>query len=230
MATIAIWAVIHQVYYRRYWRLAALVCRFGSHVTDKVMLHYDQRTVNHFDFPTLARQCGETLDSLNTWFGRPLRHRPALYLFHSSADVGRVFGCDYGGYALQDAKVVFVAADTHIREVVRHELAHLFAFRWNLLAPPLLSEGLPVWLQGTDHSKPIDAMAWNWIGEPGMDLRSLLNPKNFFASPNVYAMLHGGREFQRFSPPAVRPDGLSSVIPQGQSPQLRARVLPVLRH
>jgi hypothetical protein len=51
-----------------------------------------------------------------------------------------------GGTVLMHANAVLLAADCPLREGLRHELAHLFAFRWNLHAPPLVQEGLAVWL------------------------------------------------------------------------------------
>jgi hypothetical protein len=107
-----------------------------------------------------------------------------VFLFSAHADVGRVFGREYGGVALIDANAIAVAAGDSLREDVRHELAHLFAARWNPQAPPLLGEGLAVWLQGTQHGEPIDAMAWPWVGDARLGLRSLLDRGFFFAEPH----------------------------------------------
>src|SRR5262249_20591633 len=86
-----------------------------------------------------------------------------------------------------EVNAVLVATGRPLREMVRHELAHLFAARWNPNAPPLLSEGLAVWLQETELGEPIDATAWAWIGESGLSLRSLLDRRFFYADPHRYA-------------------------------------------
>jgi len=178
LAVVAV--VIGQFRSRSVWRLAAAVRRFRTLADGRVGLHYDPAVVGRYDLPALARRCGADLDRLAAWFGRPIR-RPAVFLFSAHADVGRLFGPRYGGAALAEANAVVVAAGDTLREDVRHELAHLFAARWNSQAPPLLGEGLAVWLQGTNQGEPIDAMAWPWIGEPGLGLQGLLDEGFFFA-------------------------------------------------
>jgi hypothetical protein len=176
----AVVVVIGLVRSRWAWRLALRVHWFRTLGDDRVRLHYDPAAAGRYDLPALARQCGADLDRLAAWFGRPLRGRPAMFLFADSAPIARLFGPEYGGTALAPANAILVAAGGPIRETVRHELAHLFGARWNPLAPPLLSEGLAVWLQGTDQGELIDAAAWPWIREPGLGLRALLNPRVFF--------------------------------------------------
>jgi hypothetical protein len=67
------------------------------------------------------------------------------------------------------ANAVLLAADTSLDELLRHELAHLFAARWNLWAPPLLQEGLAVWWQRAREGRPVECLA-----EPGPAGRSLV--------------------------------------------------------
>ena len=49
-------------------------------------------------------------------------------------------------------------------------------------APPLLDEGLAVWLQETDRGKSIDAAALPWVCDAKLKLPSLLKREVFFSS------------------------------------------------
>jgi hypothetical protein len=178
--------VIGLVRARWAWRLALHVRRVHTLDANRVILHYDPALADRCDLPTLAGQFAADLDRLAAWFGGPLRGRSAVYLFADAAPIARLFGPEYGGTALPAATAVLVTID-RVRETVRHELAHLFAARWNPYAPPLLAEGLAVWLQGTDQGEPIDAAAWPWVNEPALGLRALLSPSFFFADPHRHA-------------------------------------------
>src|SRR5262245_14988821 len=175
---IVIWAR-----WRWAWSLAFRVRRFRTLATGSVVLHFDPEVASRYDLPALMGQCEADLSRLAAWFGRPLRGRPIVYLFAHSVHFAGLFGRGYGGAAVVGANVVVVAAGEPVREAVRHEFAHLFAARWNPYAPTVLSEGLAVWIQGTDRGEPIDAGAWGWVGEPGLALRNLLSPQFFFAEP-----------------------------------------------
>jgi len=183
---VAVLALIGFVRFRWAWRLAIDVRRFRTVTAGPVVLHLDPALADRYDPAALAGQFASDLDHLATWFGRPLQGRPTVYLFANAAPIARAFGPWYGGTALPAATAILVTTD-RVRETVRHELAHLFAARWNPYAPPLLAEGLAVWLQGTDRGEPIDAAAWPWINEPGLDLRALLNPPFFFAEAHRHA-------------------------------------------
>jgi len=63
---------------------------------------------------------------------------------------------------------------------MRHELAHLFAFRRSASTPPLLSEGLAVWLQETDFGQPIHFAALPLLLLGTLPLPKLLRAKFFF--------------------------------------------------
>lgn len=167
-------------------RLAHQVRRFHTLAASSIVLHYDPALAGRYDLPGLSVEFAADLDRLAAWFSRPLRGRPAVYLFADAAPIARLFGPEYGGTALAAANAVLVTTD-RVREAVRHELAHLFAFRWNPYAPPLLAEGLAVWLQGSERGEPVDAAAWPWVGESGLGLRAMLSPKFFFADSHRHA-------------------------------------------
>ncbi len=98
------------------------------------------------------------------------------------------------GTALMPANAVVLAADCPLREGLRHELSHLFAYRWNTSAPHLVQEGLAVWLQGTmpdqtDTAEDIDSvLAFDTDPSP------MLDAKYFFAPDKIHSsyVLAGG--------------------------------------
>ncbi len=106
-----------------------------------------------------------------------------VFLFANHRDIGKVFGPFIAGKALRIANAIAIAHDTNVQELVRHELAHLFSWRWNLLAPPLLSEGLSVWLQEAWGGQPIDWAARRELANPNLKMRLLLNPRFFYSKP-----------------------------------------------
>lgn len=179
--------LVGQVRSRSVWRLAAGVCRFHTLADERVTLHYHPTAAQWYDLPALIRRTTADLDRLAGWFGRPLHGRPAVYLMAAPADVARACGLSCGAAALFEPRAILVGAGSPLREEVRHELAHLFADRWNRHAPPLLAEGLAVWLQGTEQGEPIDTAAWPWVGEPGLGLPALLSSRFFHAEPHRYA-------------------------------------------
>ena len=122
------------------------------------------------------------LDRLAQRFGFALRGRVAVFLFAGHRDIAKVFGARYGGTALRLANAVVIAADDpQMQEALPHELAHLFAARWNVLAPPLLSEGLCTWLQKAEPHEEVDRAARVWLADPSLKLPRLLNPAFFHA-------------------------------------------------
>jgi hypothetical protein len=165
------------------WRFARHVWQFRTRTGDVAVLYYTPAAENRWELDRLLRQCRSDLDRLAVRFGFALRGRPAIYLFGSCADVGRVFGRELGGTILPEANAIVVGARGYLRELVRHEFGHLFGHRWNAHPSVLLCEGLAVWLQGTWCGEPIDAQAWPWIEEPGLELTNLLSRRFFYGEP-----------------------------------------------
>lgn len=166
------------------WQLARHVRRFRTTSCGRVVLHYAPEIDNKWDIPTLLLRCQTGLDSLTERFGAPLRGRAVVYLFADHKDIGKIFGANYGGTALSSANAIVVAVNNCFQESMRHEFAHLFSARWSLLAPPLLSEGLSVWLQETAWGHPIDAVVRPLLGNRSLKLPLLLESSFFFAEPH----------------------------------------------
>lgn len=170
--------------WRWLWRFTRQVRRFRTVSDGQIVLHYAPELHGKFEMETLLLRCQEELDRLTDQFGSPLRGRAVVFLFPSYQDIGKIFGSHYGGTALSFANAIVIADDTNIQESMRHEFAHLFSARWSLLAPPLLSEGLSVWLQETAWGQPIDTAARLLLGNQSLKLPLLLKPKFFFAEPH----------------------------------------------
>jgi hypothetical protein len=81
---------------------------------------------------------------------------------------------------------------------LRHELAHLFAFQWNTSAPPLVQEGLAVWLQGTTPDQTDTAEDIGSFLPFDTDPSLMLAPRYFFATNRIhlsYALAGGFTDF-----------------------------------
>jgi len=204
--------VIFSLWWRRQdwlWRFARRVRHFHTITDGRVVLHHEPGLERDRDLRSLIRQCREDHDSLAKRFQFTLRRRPVVYLFRHYRDIGKLFGPEYGGAALTPATASVIADDSVVSESLRHELVHLFAARWRLAAPPLLDEGLAVWLQETSQGETIDAAARPWVCDSKLRLRTLLNRHFFFAEPHRHAcyLLAGsftGFLLRRYGWPAYR--------------------------
>jgi hypothetical protein len=141
---------------------------------------------------TLAEK---TLDEMEATFGRlPFWHRPLLfrrrfyvYLFPTRLSVTELFENEFPAFAVIYLHAVVVPfLGVPLKEVLRHEMGHLFAARWNAEPPPLLAEGLPTWLQVTEHGQSIDRVAAALLQEQDCDLRPLLDPSFFVDGENIH--------------------------------------------
>jgi hypothetical protein len=181
--------VAHHECRSRWWlpRLVRCVRRFRTTSNGRIVLHYAPELDGKWDMPTLLGRCQAELDQLTDQFGFPLRGRVVVFLFAGCRDVGTIFGPHVGGTALRGANAVVIADDSNIVKSLRHELAHLFAACWSLLAPPLLNEGLAVWLQDTEGGQTVDTAARRLLGERSLTLASLLKSEFFFAEPHRHA-------------------------------------------
>ncbi len=100
-----------------------------------------------------------------------------------TAEVSAIFGEAMGGCALVREGAVLTAADVlqdNPQETVRHELTHLFSSFWGKFEPPLKSEGLATWLQGTMGGEPIDFHALViLVGDAYLPLCLLVDERTF---------------------------------------------------
>src|SRR5581483_9296128 len=115
------------------------------------------------DFFRIA--CREQVATVERVFNSRLRCWPIVsprlkvYAFASRDALEGVHGSRVGGFACHVYHEIAVALDIHWGEILRHELAHIFAARWNPRPLPFLCEGLAVWVQRTMNGYAYDVGA-----------------------------------------------------------------------
>jgi hypothetical protein len=183
---------------RHVWRLSRSVWHFETVSTRRLVLHFDPELKEKWDFAVLLKRIEDELDGLAIWFGFSLRRRPVVFLYSSWQRIAHVLQGRFGGVALGDANAILIGDNTNLEEFLRHELAHLFAFRWNAAAPPLLCEGLAVCLQGRHEGRPVDWGARACLGNASLNLSRLLRPSVFHAPSNEDASYRLAGSFTGF--------------------------------
>jgi hypothetical protein len=176
------------------WRVSRRVFCFCTLTSARVSILFPAGIDETLDLQEIIRWSEADLDDLSQRFGIHLPRPLTVVLMSSHRDLTDDFGRPMGGTALMPANAVILAADCPLREGLRHELVHLFAFRWNTSAPHLVQEGLAVWLQGTmpdqtDLAEEIDSvLAFD------MDPLPMLDAKYFFAPERMHSsyVLAGG--------------------------------------
>jgi hypothetical protein len=169
------------------WRFCPRVRHFATVENARVVLHYEPELKRGDTIPAFLQACEKELENLMRWFGSPMRGRVTVYLFAHGQDIAAIYGSGYAGWAIFRANAIVLANYYHFPELLRHELAHLFAFRWSALAPPLLSEGIAVWLQGSYWGKSIDEEALTLLRQGSPKLSKLLRSRFFSAEARRYS-------------------------------------------
>jgi hypothetical protein len=162
-------------------RLAAAVRGFGTAARQRTVLHSDPR-IDPLEVALFHAACEQEVEALERLFGVRLREwrlvptRLRVYLFPTPDEVSRVHGEPAGGYAHWLRWYVVANAQSEWRELIRHEVAHLFAGRWSQTAPRVLAEGLAVWAQRTVYGRPIDSAARSVLPQSRDPIDLLLRP------------------------------------------------------
>jgi hypothetical protein len=171
---------------------------FRTLESDRVSLLFPAGLDEVFDLQETIRWSESDLDDFSKRFDIRLGRRLTVVLVSSHQHLTEDFAHPMGGTALWQANAVILAADSPWRDGLRHELAHLFAFRWNMSAPPLIQEGLAVWLQRItpEHSDIAENVGSLLPFETDPSL--MLEQRYFFASDRVhrsYALAGGFTAF-----------------------------------
>jgi hypothetical protein len=174
------------------WRVSRRVLGFCTLTGARVSLLFPTGLDETIELHELIRWAETDVDDLSQRFGIRLPRQLTVVLMSSHRDLTDDFGRPMAGTALMEANAVVLAADSPLRKGLRHELAHLFAFRWNTSAPHLVQEGLAVWLQGTtpddaDTVEPDAAEVIDSVLTFDADPSPMLDPKYFFAPDQVHA-------------------------------------------
>jgi hypothetical protein len=163
------------------WRLSRRVVRFCTVKGDRVSLLFPTGLDETIELQEVIKWSESDLDEFSERFGVRLSRRLIIVLIPSHRDLTADFGRLMGGTALFSANAVVLAVDCPLREILRHELVHLFAARWNGCAPPLIQEGLAVWLQETEPDRTNTALHLCVAQRFDTDPSLLLSPQYFFA-------------------------------------------------
>jgi hypothetical protein len=145
------------------------------------------------DFDAIFARAGRPPRGLSVVPGLP-SDAFEVYLFSTVDDARTV--CRWpnvvGLAPLQAPAVAIPFTGLPLPDVVRNQLARLYISRpWNQATPPLLSEGLPAWLQENYLGEKIDEIAARCVREGKGQLRPLLGKKSFRAlaqDQQVYAL------------------------------------------
>jgi hypothetical protein len=162
------------------------VWRFRTHYRREIVLHYAPELMHDLVPEMLLLRWKDELKSLEAKFGFRLP-RVNVFLFAAAGCISELFGPRYGGLALPTFNSIVVADHANDHEDVRHEFVHLFAARWNLFAPPLLTEGLAMHLQQQWQGFPIATLVRRFGNRSEWTLRSLLDQSFFFDKPYRHA-------------------------------------------
>jgi hypothetical protein len=176
----------HRWQQRWLWKFCARVRHFATVENARIVLHYEPELQRLPIISYLLHSCEKELDDLTRWFGSPLRGRVTVYLFAHSKEIAAIYrrpNC--GGTIIWRANAIVIANDNCVEESMRHELVHLFASRWSALAPPLLSEGLAVCLQGKFFGQSIDCETLPVLRQGIPKLSKLLRWEYFYTEPQL---------------------------------------------
>jgi len=194
-------------------RLTDVSRRFRRMANGRIVVHYAGCVYEELAHAWLT-ECSNIVERLDRQFGRPIRRRVAVYVLTSRADVGHVGAVDAGAFALPKCNAIVASAadllhwDVVVREILSHELGHLYSHRLNPSAPAWLSEGLSVWLQETNWGRAVDDVARSFAIDGGPPLITQLKRRDFYQDPHRnYALAgsfvgdlirrHGWPAFQR---------------------------------
>jgi hypothetical protein len=166
----------------RNWRLSLHARGFGIVSSARVVVRYAPELELELDLllPYALQRYHRELVDLTQQFGMELPVPVTVFLVRSPRDIETLFHIDRGGVALPECNAIVLAAGSNDRETIRHEFAHLFSAAWNPSAPPLLSEGLSVWLQESDGRASVESDAKSALWDGSLTLNRLLTEESLF--------------------------------------------------
>ncbi len=164
------------------WRLSLHVRAFRTISSARVVVHYPPDLEQELDllFPYALQRYYSELVDLTQQFGMELPAPVIVFLVRSPREIEKLFDIDRGGVALPEYNAIVLAAGSNDRETIRHEFAHLFSAAWNPSAPPLLWEGLSVWLQDCRGRALVESDAKSAMWHGSLTLHRLLYEESLF--------------------------------------------------
>jgi hypothetical protein len=153
---------------------------------DSLQLRYSPKRSATWSLDYFISNCRDELENLEELFGYSLKGKVTIYLFPAWRQIAELFGRHVGGVALSKNLAIAIAEDNSPLELVRHELAHLFAHKLSEHAPPLFSEGLAVWCQSTTRGLHVADAAMLIVHAKRFKLSMLLKRSYFFDDQHRY--------------------------------------------
>ena len=170
-----------------FWRFSRRIVSFRTVSSDRVSVLFPADLDGRIDFTEVMRLAGLDLDDLAQRFGFRLRRRLTIVVVPSHQDLtADSLGGLRGTACWAPATAVILAFDCSFRDSLRHELTHLFAARWNTYPPPLIQEGLAMWLKDTDPERTNTAEDMRLIRRFNTDPSLLLDARYFFAPDRLH--------------------------------------------
>jgi hypothetical protein len=167
------------------WRVSRRVVGFRTVTSARVSILFPAGLDEAIEVQEIIRWSEADVDDLSQRFGIRLPRRLTVVLTSSHRDLTKDFGRPMAGTALMPPNAVVLAADSPLRKGLRHELVHLFAYRWSTCAPHLVQEGLAVWLQGTMPDDTDTAEVTDSVLSSDTDPLPMLDRTYFFAPNRV---------------------------------------------
>lgn len=180
VALVPVLVLVSRIPFQWPWRFGRSVSRFHSASTARVALHYAPELEGDLYLPAVFDRYHREVVYVSQQFGLELPAPVHVFLFADLGGIARIFGADYGGFALTKCNAIVVAAGTDTRDLLRHEFTHLFSARWNPSAPTLLCEGLSVWMQRNYWGRPIDSAVLPAMRDSTLTLARLLKCPGLF--------------------------------------------------
>jgi hypothetical protein len=148
--------------YAEWWRVLR---RFRVHTRNfekrsrpLVVIRWPKELTSMVNVDELLQSSEAAITEFSQKFRFRLKRRVVVYVFARYADIQQVFGSPAGGFALTGGEAMVLAPDTvgTLKEVLRHELTHLFSRYWSQAQLPFNHEGLATCLMETVEGQPID--------------------------------------------------------------------------
>jgi hypothetical protein len=168
-------------------RLTLYACSCSTLRGRILSLHFRPQLASRVEELGLLEGAEDDCKVLSNWFGFSLRHRVNIYLITPDGVEGSLFEVARNGLAWPqfDALVIPLAAES--RQLLRHELVHLFGRRLGAPSPPLKTEGLAVFFQCDGATPTLDERAREIAAESGVSV--LLQPRFFHSDQrSAYAL------------------------------------------
>lgn len=157
-----------RLFFMDLWNFGRKVRKFQRLTFPDLDLFVAPELENATDWQNLANQITEVQKELQNRFGFPLKHRLTVFIFPTMSEISSIFRGISAGVAMPYGDGVAFAWEVLkttkvLQEPLRHELAHLFAYRLGKGQPVFKREGLSEWLQETEEGLPIDLQALSEI-------------------------------------------------------------------